>query len=160
MKRIFIVPAILAALTLGGCSTSNIAAFLQNLADVEQQAVEVIARVRAGIAVANDVVDRIRAGVRVANDVIDRTINSVCIAVPQLNAAAQNVIAAVPNPGPKTVNAIRTARAGIDASSAACAAYLTAPPSASGRVTVLRNLWAAYQAAKTAIRDANAAQGA
>jgi len=144
MKRILIVCAL--AFSLGGCSTSNIAAFLQNLADVEQQAVEVIGRIKGGIAV--------------ANDVVDRTINSVCIAVPQLNAAAANVIAAVPNPGPKTIRAIRTARAGIDASSAACAAYLTSPPSASGRVTVLRNLWAAYQAAKTAIRDANAAEGA
>lgn len=143
MKRLLIVCAL--ALSLGGCSTANINAFLQNLQDVENQALEVVAQVRAGV--------------KVANDTIDRTINSVCIAVPGLNAAAQNVMAAVPNPGPKTANAIRTARVSIDAASAACTTYITAPPSASGRVTVLRNLWAAYQAAKGAIRDANAAGG-
>lgn len=141
----FLIVATL-ALTLGGCSTSNIGAFLQNLADVEAQAVEIIGKVRAGIAV--------------ANDTVDRTINSVCVAVPPLNASVQNFMAAVPNPGPKTVRAIQTARASIDAASRACTAYITAPPSPSGRVNVLRSLWAAYQEAKRAVAEANAAGGA
>lgn len=144
MKRFFIIPVL--ALSLAGCSTTDIGAFLTNLQDVERQALEVVAR--------------IRSGVQVANEQVDLTIRSVCIALPQLNVATQNVIASVPNPGPKTVNAIRAARAGIDAAQSACTAYVTSPPSASGRVTVLRNLWTAYQAAKTAIIAANAAGGA
>ena len=144
MKRFLIIPVL--ALSLGGCSTTDIGAFIQNLQDVERQALEVVAR--------------IRAGVQVANETVDATIKSVCIAIPSLNAAAQNVIATVPNPGPKTVAAIRTARLGINSATSACNAYAAAPPSASGRVTVLRNLWAAYQAAKTAIQVANAAEGA
>lgn len=143
MKRYLTILAV--ALSLGGCSTANIGAFLQNLADVEQQAVELITK--------------IRAGAQVASDAVDRTINSVCVAIPGLNASVQSYMAAVPNPGPKSAQAIRTARISIDAASNACTAYVTAPQSASGRVTVLRNLWAAYQSAKQSIAAANAAAG-
>jgi len=144
MKRFLIVP--LLAISLAGCSTLNVDAFIRNLQDVEAQAVEIVSR--------------IRAGVKVANETVDATIKSVCAAVPQLNAAVQNVMVTVANPGPKTVNAIRTARLGINSANSACDAYVMSPPSASGRVTVLRNLWAAYQAAKQAIIVANAAEGA
>jgi len=144
MKRLAIVLAL--ALSLGGCSTANLGAFLQNLADVESQAVETV--------------NKIRAGVAVASAAVDQTITSVCAAVPQLNAGMQNFMAAVPNPGPKTKDAIRTASISLTTASNACSAYLTAPPSATGRVTVLRNLWAAYTAAKQSLAAANAAAGA
>lgn len=143
MKRFLIVPIL--AISLAGCATLNLGAFLTNLADVERQAA--------------DIISRIRAGVQVANESVDLTIKSVCAAVPGLNAGVQNVMVTVVNPGPKTVNAIRTARLGINSANSACAAYVTAPPSASGRITVLRNLWAAYQAAKAALVAANAAEG-
>jgi len=144
MKRLFIICTL--ALSLGACSTANIGAFLQNLADVEAQALEIVTKIRAGAAV--------------ASAAVDQTINSVCAAVPQLNTGVQNFMAAVPNPGPKTVNAIRVAKLSLNTASSACTAYVTAPPSATGRVTVLRNLWAAYTAAKKALADANAAAGA
>lgn len=146
MRKLFAVIALSSTLALGACSTVNIAAFLQNLADVEKQAVEIVAKIRQGVAV--------------ASAAVDTTINSVCVAVPQLNAGVQNVMAAVPNPGPKTREAIRVASISVATASSACAAYVTAPPSASGRVAVLRNLWAAYTAAKKALADANAAGGA
>ena len=143
MKRFLIVPIL--AFSLAGCATLNLGAFIQNLQDVEAQAVEIVSRIRAGVAV--------------ANETVDATIKSVCAAVPQLNAAVQNVMVTVANPGPKTVNAIRAARLGIGSANAACTSYMAAPPS-TGRATVLRNLWAAYQAAKQAIIVANAAEGA
>lgn len=143
MKQLLIVPLI--AITLAGCSTINLGAFVRNLQDVEAQALEVV--------------NRIRAGVAVANESVDATIKSVCAAVPQLNAGIQNVMVTVVNPGPKTVNAIKTARLGANSAAAACSAYASAPPSPSGRVTVLRNLWGAYQAAKAALVAANAAEG-
>jgi PBP1b-binding outer membrane lipoprotein LpoB len=144
MKRLVLVCAL--ALSLGGCSTANLGAFLQNLADVESQAV--------------DIVNKVRAGIAVANATVDQTITSVCAAVPQLNTGMQNFMAAVPNPGPKTKDAIRTASISLTTAANACNAYVTAPPSASGRVTVLRNLWAAYTAAKQSLAAANAAPGA
>ncbi len=144
MKRLAIVFAL--ALSLGGCASGNLGAFLQNLADVESQAV--------------DIVNKIRAGVAVASATVDQTITSVCAAVPSLNTGMQNFMAAVPNPGPKTRDAIRTASLSLATASNACTAYATAPPSATGRVTVLRNLWAAYTAAKKSLADANAAAGA
>lgn len=144
MRHFLIVPVL--ALTISGCSTLNIGAFLQNLQDVEAQAAEIVSRIRAGVAV--------------ANENVDATIKSVCAAVPQLNAGIQNVMVTVVNPGPRTVNAIKTARLGANSAAAACSSYASAPPSVSGRVTVLRNLWAAYQAAKNALIAANAAEGA
>jgi hypothetical protein len=144
MKRLLVICAL--ALSLGGCSTANLGAFLQNLADVESQAVDIVTKVRAGVAV--------------ASSAVDQTITSVCAAVPQLNTGMQNFMAAVPNPGPKTRDAIRTAGISLGAAQNACTAYLTAPPSASGRVTVLRNLWVAYTAAKQSLAAANAAAGA
>lgn len=144
MKRLAIVFAL--ALTLGGCASGNLGAFLQNLADVESQAV--------------DIVNKVRAGVAVANATVDQTITSVCAAVPSLNTGLQNFMAAVPNPGPKTKDAIRTASLSLTTAANACSAYVTAPPSATGRVTVLRNLWAAYTAAKASLAAANAAAGA
>jgi hypothetical protein len=144
MKRFLIIPIL--GLSLAGCSTLNLGAFVQNLQDVEKQALEVVARIRAGVAV--------------ANEQVDATIKTVCAAVPQLNLGIQNVMVTVANPGPKTVNAIKVARLGANSAASACAAYAASPPSASGRITVLRNLWAAYQAAKNAIIAANAAEGA
>jgi hypothetical protein len=144
MKRLFLVLTL--ALGLSGCANGNLGAFLQNLADVESQAVDIISKVRAGIAV--------------ANATVDQTITSVCAAVPSLNTGMQNFMAAVPNPGPRTKEAIRTASLSLTTASNACAAYATAPPNATGRVTVLRNLWAAYTAAKQSLAAANAAAGA
>ena len=144
MKRFLIVPVL--ALSLAGCSTLNLGAFIQNLQDVEAQALAVVAKIRAGVAV--------------ANESVDATIKTVCAAVPQLNTGIQNVMVTVVNPGPKTVNAIKVARLGANSAAAACASYAASPPSASGRVTVLKNLWAAYQAAKSALVAANAAEGA
>lgn len=146
VKRLASMFVLIGALSLGGCANSNLGAFLQNLADVESQAVEIVSQVKAGIAV--------------ANATVDSTITSVCAAVPQLNTGMQNFMAAVPNPGPKTREAIRVASISLTTASNACTAYVTAPPSASGRVTVLRNLWAAYTAAKKSLADANAAAGA
>lgn len=143
MRNLLIVPVL--ALSLAGCSTINLGAFVRNLQDVEAQATEIVNRIRAGMAV--------------ANESVDATIKSVCAAVPQLNAGIQNVMVTVKDPGPKTINAIRTARLGANSAAAACSAYASSPPSASGRVTVLRNLWAAYQAAKAALVAANAAEG-
>lgn len=144
MKRLLVICAL--ALSLGGCSTSNIGAFLQNLADVESQAL--------------DIVNKVRAGIAVANATVDQTITSVCAAVPQINTGMQNVMAAVPNPGPKTREAIRVTSISLTTASNACSAYLTSPPSASGRISVLRNLWAAYTEAKRSLAAANAAAGA
>jgi hypothetical protein len=144
MKRFFVVP--LLAISLAGCSTLNLGAFVQNLQDVEAQALAVVEKIRAGIAV--------------ANEQVDATIKTVCAAVPQLNVGIQNVMVTVANPGPKTVNAIKVARLGANSAAAACTSYAAAPPSASGRITVLKNLWAAYKAARDAIIAANAAEGA
>lgn len=141
-----VVLALALSLSLAGCANGNLGAFLQNLSDVEAQAV--------------DIVNKVRAGVAVASATVDQTIISVCAAVPSLNAGMQNFVAAVPNPGPKTRDAIRTAGLSLATASNACSAYVTAPPSASGRVTVLRNLWAAYNAAKKSLAAANAAAGA
>lgn len=146
MKRFAIVFALALSLGTAGCSTANLGAFLQNLADVESQAV--------------DIVNKVRAGVAVATATIDKTVTSVCAAVPALNSSMQNFMATVPNPGPKTREAIRTASLSLTTASNACTVYVTSPPTASGKVTVLRNLWAAYQAAKQSLAAANAAAGA
>lgn len=143
MRKVFLI--LLLPLALAGCNV-NVAALLTNLADVEQSALEVVSRVRAGA--------------KVAGETVDRTITSVCVtAVPGVSLSLQTFMASVPNPGPRTARAIGVARVSIDTAQRACTEYVTRPPSASGRGTVLLKLQAAYGEAKAALREANAAAG-
>lgn len=143
MRKAFLILLLPLALSLGGC---NIATILASLSDVEAQA--------------RDVVGKVRAGVKVASDQVDRTITSVCAtAVPGVTLSLQSFAAGMPNPGPRTARAIGIARTSIDTAQRACTEYATTPPSASGRVAVLRKLHAAYEGAKAALQDANAAAG-
>jgi hypothetical protein len=134
MKRYLIIPAL--ALSLAGCTFAE-------FAQVETDALAVIAQIKA------------RA--QVAAAVVDATILKVCNALPAVNASIQAISAAVPNPGPKTQKALRTGNDSMVGAAAACDAYALAKPAE--KPALLLQLWAGYNAGKAAAVAAHAAGG-
>ena len=137
MKRLLIICTV--ALSLGGCNTAG---FFQDVRDVKQQALEVIAKIRAGYVV-------------VAAE-IDATVSRVCSALPAVNATLMSVQSTIPNPGPRTANAVREGNAAMAGAAAACNEYA----STADKKGVLKRLWNAYNAGEAAAAVAHAAGGA
>lgn len=133
--RIFVVLAL--AFPLAGC---NVAAFVQNTADVIQEIREKTAEVRAGV--------------KVAASVLDGYIVRLCSRVPEIDNAARQVRAAFPTPGPKTAQALADAEDALSRTGAACAAY-----TGNGSVNVYLRLAAAFEAGRAGVMKADAAGG-
>jgi len=136
MKHILILAIV--ALALGGCA--GLPAFLQNAADVEQEAVEIYGQIKAGY--------------KVVAAVVDKQINAICAKLPEISDGARNAAAAVPNPGPKTQKFINDADDALDRATIACASY-----TGNGNPSTFFKLVAAYKAGRSAVIAANAAGG-
>lgn len=134
LKRYLAICAV--ALSLGGCTW-------EQFAQVEADALAVVAN--------------IRAGAKVAAAVTDAAILNVCNALPAVNASIQAISAAVPNPGPKTRAALRTGNDSMIGAAAACDAYALAKPGE--KPALLLQLWSGYNAGKAAAVAAHAAGG-
>lgn len=125
------------AIALGGC---NIAAFMQDVRDVGQEARDVIAQLKAGYKI-------------VAADT-DKAIVFICGKVPAAEDGMRRVAAAWPSPGPNTMKALVAAQNSLDRSAAACASY-----TGNGNPNVLLKLAAAFEAGTAAVIAADKAGG-
>lgn len=135
MKRLILICAL--ALPLGGC---NVAALLQNTADVAQEAREIAAQ--------------IRAGVKVAATILDARIVALCSRVPEIASGAREVKTIFINPGPRTRQLLADADDALSRTGAACASY-----TGNGSASTFVKLAAAFEVGRQSVAAASAGGG-